>query len=145
MSKACRTTSVNPLSCRDDKSDGSWNTYTVTTSVAETQSPVLCNRDKVSVHTSIPHKLSISRNDGQTHWLLQNLLYTIRFNPLLRLPSFSFLKPQAFKNLCHKNDWLFLPEGHVFQTGTTVLRYKKLNNILFNPTNKLHTSHNCAV
>lgn len=35
MSRACRTTSVRPLSWRDDSSDGSWNTYTVTTSVAE--------------------------------------------------------------------------------------------------------------
>lgn len=34
MSRACSTTSVRPLSCSEDKSDGSWKTYTVTTSVA---------------------------------------------------------------------------------------------------------------
>ena len=32
--KAWRTTSVRPLSCNDESKDGSWNTYAVTTSVA---------------------------------------------------------------------------------------------------------------
>ncbi len=34
MSSACNTTSVRPLSWSEDSRDGSWNTYTVTTSVA---------------------------------------------------------------------------------------------------------------
>lgn len=38
MSSACSMTSVRPLSCRDDRREGSWNTNTVTTSVAETES-----------------------------------------------------------------------------------------------------------
>ena len=34
MSSACSMTSVRPLSCREESSEGSWNTNTVTTSVA---------------------------------------------------------------------------------------------------------------
>lgn len=34
MSRACSMTSVRPLSCSEDSSEGSWNTKTVTTSVA---------------------------------------------------------------------------------------------------------------
>ena len=33
--RACNITFVNLLSCKEDKRDGSWNTYTVTTSIAE--------------------------------------------------------------------------------------------------------------
>lgn len=34
ISRACSMTSVKPLSCREESRDGSWNTNTVTTSVA---------------------------------------------------------------------------------------------------------------
>ena len=34
MSSACSMTSVRPLSCREESREGSWNTNTVTTSVA---------------------------------------------------------------------------------------------------------------
>lgn len=35
INNAWRTTSVKPLSCKEERRDGSWKTYTVTTSVAE--------------------------------------------------------------------------------------------------------------
>ena len=37
MSSACSMTSVRPLSCREESREGSWNTNTVTTSVAADQ------------------------------------------------------------------------------------------------------------
>jgi len=43
-------TSVRPLSCREESRDGSWNTKTVTTSVArdtEEKKEILTNEEKV--------------------------------------------------------------------------------------------------
>ena len=33
--RACKTTSVRPLSCREESSEGSWKMYPLTTSVAK--------------------------------------------------------------------------------------------------------------
>ena len=59
-SRACRTTSVSPLSWSDDSRDGSWNTYTVTTSVAvETKTMSQQPTTKVLSHRITLHDIAL--------------------------------------------------------------------------------------